>query len=79
MDVRLPKYYVNQKVKAVQDIFNDGSYPAEKDKLLINSGMSGVVVQTGHHSENNIPVYMVDFENKFVVGCFEEEIIPVES
>ena len=77
MEQRLPKYSINQKVKAAYDLNNDGSYPGRApEELLIKAGMSGIVVQTGYHEGENIPVYMVDFENKLVVGCFEEDILP---
>ncbi len=75
MEPRIPKYGEGQRVVAGVDLYNDGSYPerAEGD-LLIEKGLTGVVVQTGMHTATNTPVYMVDFSNGCVVGCLEEEI-----
>ena len=74
MDIRLPKYYLNQDVKAITDLLNDGTHPEKnKDELLVKEGTRGIIVQTGIQDER-IPVYMVDFENGMVVGVYEEEI-----
>lgn len=75
MEPRLPIYQRGQKVFCLDDLFNDGTYPdCEADALLVSSGNEGEVVQVGHHEEANIPIYMVEFTNGRVVGCFEEEL-----
>lgn len=81
MDIREPKYAWGQRVKATVDLFNDGSHPEHPEEaLLVQTGGMGEVVQVGHQVDENIPVYMVEFElaeGKYcVVGCFEEEIVP---
>ena len=35
------------------------------------------IVQVGTHAEANLPVYLVEFGERLVVGCLEEEIIPL--
>ncbi len=77
IDLREPKFQWGQAVVAAVDLYNDGSLPeAPEDVLLVVAGGPGEIVQVGHHSEANIPVYMVDF-GVAVLGCLEEEIAPV--
>ncbi|BAL97609.1 nitrogen fixation protein NifZ [Rubrivivax gelatinosus] len=77
LDPRLPRYQWGQEVLAAVDLYNDGSVPeAEEDQLLIVQGGPGEIVQVGHHAEANVPLYMVDF-GLCVLGCLEEEIVPV--
>ena len=40
------------------------------------AGTLGEIVQVGAHVDSNTPVYLVEFEEKFVIGCLEEEIEP---
>jgi nitrogen fixation protein NifZ len=30
----------------------------------------------GTHTDSNTPIYLVDFNGQYVVGCLEEEISP---
>lgn len=83
-DLREPKFQWGQRVTALIDLFNDGSYPeVPADALLVALGAHGEIVQIGHHEEANLPVYMVEFgadgENSrpCVVGVLEEEIAPL--
>ncbi len=78
IEPRVPKYQWGQPVLACLDLYNDGSYPdREPDVLLVQSGSRGEIVQVGSHEESNTPVYLVEFQEGFVVGCLEEEISPV--
>lgn len=71
---RQPIYAWGQRVRAAVDLFNDGSYPdVEAGALLARAGTVGEVVQVGHHSEANVPIYLVEF-GRTVVGCLEEEL-----
>jgi nitrogen fixation protein NifZ len=75
IEPRTPIYQWGQKVWAETDLYNDGTYPdREPDALLVVAGSEGEVVQVGYHEEANIPVYLVEFPNGCVVGCFEEEL-----
>ena len=49
--------------------------PAEA--LLVGIGATGEIVQVVMHTEENIPIYLVEFSERLVVGCFEEEILPL--
>lgn len=75
---RQPKYGWGQKVSCTADIYNDGSHPERPDdELLAPAGTSGEVVNIGHHTESNTPIYLVEFPGGLVVGCFEEELAVV--
>ncbi|PPQ36715.1 nitrogen fixation protein NifZ [Rhodoblastus acidophilus] len=78
IDPREPKYQWGMRVRCLIDLVNDGSFPdAEEDAVLAPEGTLGEIVQVGSHVESSTPVYMVEFEQKYVVGCLEEEIEPV--
>jgi len=78
IEPRLPKYQWGQRVKALIDLHNDGSFPnAPLEALLVGVGDTGEIVQVGTHTEQNMPIYLVEFGEKLVVGCLEEEIIPI--
>ena len=78
IEPRFPKYQWGQRVKALIDLHNDGSFPnAPRNSLLVGIGAIGEIVQIGAHTESNTPVYMVEFGEHLVVGCLEEEIMPL--
>jgi nitrogen fixation protein NifZ len=74
---RAPVYAWGQRVVALDDLVNDGSHPErEPEALLAARGDVGEVVNIGHATEVNEPVYLVDFGG-CVVGCLEIELAPV--
>ena len=78
IDPRAPKFEWGQRVLACADMYNDGSFPEQApDALLVTGGAQGEIVQVGSHAESNTPIYLVEFQAGFVVGCLEEEIAPV--
>jgi len=80
IDPREPKYQWGQRVQALIDLHNDGSYPDQPpEALLVRSGERGEIVQVGAHVESSTPVYMVEFGERYVVGCLEEEISPEDA
>ena len=73
---RAPIYQWGQRVSAAIDLYNDGSYPDRPaEALLVSVGEIGEIVQIGNHTESNTPVYLVEFGERQVVGCLEEEIV----
>lgn len=73
-----PKFQWGQIVSAVSDLYNDGSYPeAPADALLVEAGARGEIVNVGTHVETSTHIYLVEFKERIVVGCFEAEIQPV--
>jgi nitrogen fixation protein NifZ len=78
IEPRIPKYQWGQRVKALIDLFNDGSFPnAPVDARLVGVGDTGEIVQVGTQTEANLPIYLVEFGERLVVGCLEEEISPL--
>lgn len=78
IDPRIPRFQWGQRVAALIDLRNDGSFPdADAEALLVAVGDVGEIVQVGTHTEENLPVYLVEFGERLVVGCLEEEIHPV--
>jgi nitrogen fixation protein NifZ len=78
IEPRLPRFQWGQRVKALVDLHNDGSFPdVALEALLVNVGDVGEIVQVGTHTEENLPVYLVEFGEHLVVGCLEEEILPL--
>jgi nitrogen fixation protein NifZ len=77
IEPRLPKFQWGQRVRCLIDLVNDGSYPnAAEDALLAAAGTVGEIVQVGSHVDSNTPVYIVEFDERYVIGCLEEEIEP---
>jgi nitrogen fixation protein NifZ len=73
-----PKFQWGQRVRAAIDLFNDGSYPDQPvDALLAKTGDLGEIVNIGTISETNQPLYLVEFNERLVVGCLEEELASV--
>lgn len=78
MEPREPKYQWGQRVKAALDLFNDGTYPDRPiNDLLVPAEICGEIVQIGTHTDSGLPIYLVEFRGRQVVGCLEEEILPV--
>lgn len=73
---RAAAYPWGLRVIALDDLVNDGSHPEHApDALLAERGALGRIVNIGHSTDTNEPVYLVEFGAR-VVGCFEEEIAP---
>jgi nitrogen fixation protein NifZ len=80
MEPREPKFQWGQRVKAALDLFNDGTYPGRPaDELLVPAADCGEIVQIGTQTDSGLPIYLVEFLGRKVVGCLEEEILPVEA
>jgi nitrogen fixation protein NifZ len=75
-----PRFEWGQRVKAVADLFNDGSYPERPfSALLVGAGEAGEIVQVGRHVDTGSFVYMVEFALNQIVGCMEPELMPWQS
>jgi nitrogen fixation protein NifZ len=75
-ELREPIFAWGQRVIALDDLINDGSYPERAlDALLAARGSVGEIVKIGHAQDLNEPVYLVQFEG-CVVGCLEIELVP---
>jgi nitrogen fixation protein NifZ len=76
---REPKYDWGIAVRTEIDLLNDGGHPdAAPGALLVTKGTVGEIVRIGHvPTANNLPVYLVEFPGGRLIGCLEEEIVPV--
>jgi nitrogen fixation protein NifZ len=76
LEPREPAYAWGQRVIALDDLVNDGSYPErDEDALLAARGAVGEIVNIGQAPDLNEPVYLVQFPD-CVVGCLEIELAP---
>ncbi|RUP30799.1 MAG: nitrogen fixation protein NifZ [Curvibacter sp.] len=79
IEARSAVYAWGQRVIALDDLVNDGSHPGcAPDALLAARGSVGEVVNIGHATELNEPVYLVQFADA-VVGCLEVELAPAPA
>lgn len=77
IEPRAPLYAWGQYMVALCDLINDGSHPDQPPMaVLVKAGDVGEIVNVGHHTQENEPVYLVEF-GRCVVGCLEEELAPV--
>lgn len=79
-DEILSVFRIGQKVKLIQDIRNDGTYPfAPVGTVLMEAGAEGYVRHIGDFLQT-IRVYEVDFlERGFSLGCREFELEALEE
>jgi nitrogen fixation protein NifZ len=78
IDPSEPKFQWGQPVSAAADIWNDGTHPgAPADALLVEAGAKGEIIKIGKHVESDTPVYLVEFKESIVVGCFEDDLSPL--
>lgn len=76
IEPRAAAYAWGQRVIALDDLVNDGSYPERPvDAVLAARGSVGEIVNVGYAQEMNEPVYLVQFEG-CVIGCLEIELVP---
>ncbi|MGY4412358.1 nitrogen fixation protein NifZ [Bradyrhizobium sp. LB7.1] len=72
---RVPKYRSGQRVTTAVNLINDESVAAAPpDGILVGAGAIGEIVRVAMHTEASVPIYLVDFGERLVVGCLEEEI-----
>ncbi|MCK1738348.1 nitrogen fixation protein NifZ [Bradyrhizobium sp. 138] len=72
---RVPKYRSGQLVKTAVNLINDESVAtAPPDGILVGAGAIGEIVRVAMHTEASVPIYLVDFGERLIVGCLEEEI-----
>ncbi|MDA9473599.1 NifZ family protein [Bradyrhizobium sp. CCBAU 65884] len=70
-----PKYRRGQRVKTAVDLINDHSFSnREPDGILLAAGATGEIIKVAIHTEADVPIYIVDFGEQLLIGCFEEEI-----
>ncbi|EXJ13951.1 NifZ protein [Imhoffiella purpurea] len=67
-------------MRVIRNVRNDGTYPGESTgTLLIRRGSTGFVKDVGTFLQDQI-IYSVHFlDSDRIVGCREEELIPVDA
>jgi len=75
-----PTFDLDQKVRVLSKIRNDGTYPGEaRGKLLVEEGEEGYVIGIGTYLQNSY-IYSVHFLNtNRIVGCLAKEMELVED
>ncbi|MCK1719283.1 nitrogen fixation protein NifZ [Bradyrhizobium sp. 141] len=62
-------------MKTAVNLINDESVAtAPPDGILVGAGAIGEIVRVAMHTEARVPIYLVGFGERLVVGCLEEEI-----
>jgi nitrogen fixation protein NifZ len=80
IDPATPTFDWGQPVAPELDLLNDGSYPdLPEGAVLVPAGTRGDIVRVGVHAEVNLPIYLVEFPNGRVVGCFEHELNAIDT
>lgn len=80
MEMQSPRFEWGQRVRAAENLFNDGSHPAKtSDALLVRKDEQGEIVQVGMHLDSGTVVYKVEFASNHVIGCLEPELLPWHS
>ena len=82
-DGEKPKFHIGQKVRLLNDVKNDGTYPfGAVGTLLMPAGSEGHVRKIGDYLQT-ITIYEVHFFNLEmpveIVGCREHELEPLED
>ncbi len=79
MSIR-PRYEYGEEVRLTRNVRNDGTYPGlDVGAPLARRGSTGFVQNVGTFLQDQI-IYSVHFlEHDRVVGCRQEELIPVEE
>ncbi|WP_043756003.1 nitrogen fixation protein NifZ [Imhoffiella purpurea] len=75
-----PQFEYGDEVRVIRNVRNDGTYPGESTgTLLIRRGSTGFVKDVGTFLQDQI-IYSVHFlDSDRIVGCREEELIPVDA
>jgi nitrogen fixation protein NifZ len=74
-----PAYAWGMRVIALDDLFNDGSFPERAEgERLAPIGAVGEIVNVGQAVDSGEPVYLVEF-GRCVIGCTEDEIAPAPA
>jgi nitrogen fixation protein NifZ len=66
-----------QRVRAAENLFNDGTYAEQlAHALLVKRGEAGDVVRVARNADTGAVVYMVEFAFNQIIGCVERELMP---
>ncbi|MEG3619912.1 nitrogen fixation protein NifZ [Magnetovibrio sp. PR-2] len=76
----IAEYEIGDEVRVTRNVRNDGTFPGlERGDLIMRRGTCGTIVDRGTFLQDQI-VYTVHFVgDDRVVGCREEELIPIDA
>lgn len=77
MEMNNPRFECGQRVRAAQNLFNDGSYSEQTaHAMLVRRGEAGDIVFVTRSADTGIVVYLVEFALNQIVGCLDYELMP---
>jgi nitrogen fixation protein NifZ len=72
-----PRFERGHRVRATENLFNDGTYSEQlPHALLVRRGEAGDIVRVARNGDSGAVVYMVEFALNQVIGCHEHELTP---
>jgi len=73
-------FRLGQRVRAAENLFNDGTYSEQTaHAMLVKRGEAGDVVGVTRNADTGARVYLVEFAFNQIVGCLEWELLPWSS
>jgi nitrogen fixation protein NifZ len=77
METNYPRFECGQRVRAAQNLFNDGSYSEQTaNAMLVRRGEAGDVVLVARRADTGMVVYLVEFALNQIIGCLDYELMP---
>jgi nitrogen fixation protein NifZ len=72
------RFVPGQRVVFLRNVPNDGFYRHAPDGIfLLAEGERGEILNVGFQEEMHRVVYFVEFSSERVIGCFEEDLVPL--
>jgi len=80
METMNPRFEPGQRVRAAENLFNDGTYAEQlAHALLVRRGEAGDVVRVARRVDSGTVIYMVEFALNQVIACVDRELMPWRS
>ncbi len=77
METNNPRFECGHRVRAAQNLFNDGSYSEQTaNAMLVRRGEAGDIVLVTRRPDTGEVVYLVEFALSQIVGCLDYELMP---
>jgi len=71
------RFACGQRVRAAQNLFNDGSYSEQTaNAMLVRRGEAGDIVFVTRTADTGAVVYLVEFALNQIFGCLDHELMP---
>jgi nitrogen fixation protein NifZ len=66
-----------QRIRAAENLFNDGTYSEQlAHALLVRRGEGGDIIRVALNESTGSVVYVVEFALNQIIGCMEWELMP---